>query len=123
MAEEIIERLSALEVRVDEHGKKLVKQQEKNESQIELNMLIKMAVESSKEHAKQMVKFGETLDRVNDNLSNLNSRMHDLNQRVTEIEDNQEDRKIDLGKLFKDLVFKVLPAIVIAWVLFETGWK
>lgn len=123
MVEDIYERLTALEVRVDAHGIKLSKQEEKNESQIELNTLLKLQIETSKEHAIQMRKFGETLDRVDANLSGLNSGMQDLNSRVTEIENNQDEKKIDIVQFAKNTILYLIPSLLLAWIIFELGLK
>lgn len=121
--EDVYQRIALLEGKVEEHGRKLEKQEEKNETQIEIHTILKMQVETNKEQAQQMSKLGETLDKVNENLSGLNTGMQDLNSRVTEIENNQESKKIDPASLFKDIVYKVLPALVLAWFLFEFGLK
>jgi hypothetical protein len=118
-----LQRLAVLEQRVEEHGIKLAKQEDKNESQIELNTLLKLQIETSKEHSKQMEKFGDTLDRVNDNLTGLNTGMQDLNSRVTEIENNQDEKKIDLGQLAKNTILYLIPALLLAWLLIELNLK
>lgn len=121
--EDIYARMTAVEVKVDDHEKKLAKQEEKNDSQIEMNTLLKMQIEVNKEQNQQMKLFGETLTKVNENLTGLNTGMHDLNTRVTEIENNQESKKIDPAALFKDIVYKVLPSLILAFLIFYFGWK
>lgn len=121
--EDVYQRIATLESKVNEHGRKLEKQEEKNETQIEIHTILKMQVETNKEQSKQMIKFGETLDKVNENLTGLNTGMQDLNNRVTEIENNQESKKIDLAVLAKTIIFKVVPTVIGAWILFYFGWK
>jgi hypothetical protein len=65
-----------------------------------------------------MEKFGDTLDRVNENLTNLNisqqqmkQDMSEIGSRVTDIEKNQEDIKIDPLQLFKGILSYVATGI------------
>jgi DNA repair exonuclease SbcCD ATPase subunit len=128
--EDVYQRLTKVETKVEEHEKKLEKQQDKNDVQTEWNTLLKMQIETNKNQEKQMEKFGDTLDRVNENLTNLNisqqqmkQDMNEIGSRVTDIEKNQEDIKIDPLQLFKGILSYVATGIgsiaiaVVIWYL------
>jgi uncharacterized membrane protein len=124
--EDFNRRIAVIETKLDEHSRLLEKQQERNETQTELNTILKANVE-------QMKRFGETLDRVNDNLTNLNSNQQKLNdnqlelgERVDQIEDTLHEQKIDPIKLFKSILSYVVTAcgsILVAWLIYKLGIK
>jgi septation ring formation regulator EzrA len=93
--EEIYQRVAKLEVLVDEHGRKLQTQEEKNADQIELNTILKMYAESQKELVDSMNRFDKTLDKVNINLDGLNKKFEGIDQRVEKLEDNKNDHVIE----------------------------
>ncbi|PLR99657.1 hypothetical protein [Bacillus sp. T33-2] len=99
--EDIYQRLTKVETKLEEHSKLLEKQQDRNNSQVELNTLLKIQIETSKEQSKQMEKFGDTLDRVNINLTNLNSKQELLDERVTGIEGNLSKQNLNLIDIIK----------------------
>ncbi|MED3792313.1 hypothetical protein AB1L07_01780 [Niallia alba] len=103
----IVERIATIETKLKEHDKQLEKQQEKNETQVELNTLLKMQIDLNKEQQIQMNKFGDTIEKVNTNLTSLNetqkqfqSELSVINTRVGAIEESSEKNKIDPMKLF-----------------------
>lgn len=103
----IVERIATIETKLKEHDKQLEKQQEKNETQVELNTLLKMQIDLNKEQQIQMNKFGDTIEKVNTNLTSLNetqkqfqSELSVINTRVGAIEESSEENKIDPMKLF-----------------------
>lgn len=103
----IVERIATIETKLKEHDKQLEKQQEKNETQVELNTLLKMQIDLNKEQQVQMNKFGDTIEKVNTNLTSLNetqkqfqSELSVINTRVGAIEESSEKIKIDPMKLF-----------------------
>lgn len=124
--DELIERVAKLEIKSEEHSKLLEKQQDKNDAQTEFNAILKMNVE-------QMKKFGDTLDRVNDNLTNLNINqqqmkvdMSEIGTRVSDIEKHQEDHKIDAFSLIKNLLAYILTAAgggIVLWIYMKFGIK
>jgi hypothetical protein len=59
--EELYSKVAKLEMKVEEHSKLLDKQQEKNEVQTELNTLLRMQIDTSKEQNKTLQKFESTL--------------------------------------------------------------
>lgn len=102
-----LERIATIEAKVDEHSRLLEKQQEKNESQVELNTLLKMQIDLNKEQQIQMSKFGDTIEKVNINLTSLNetqkqfqTELTQINTRVGAIEDSSDNNKIEPIKLF-----------------------
>jgi hypothetical protein len=141
--EELYQRVAKLETKVEDHDKKLQIQVEKNESLTRLATLVELQMQESKERErrqeirdekqnKQMEKFSATLDKVNDNLTDLNISQQQMKQdmnaignRVADIEQYQEDAKIDPLKLFKGILSYVVTGIgsiaiaVLIWLLTE----
>jgi TolA-binding protein len=118
MEEELYQKVAVLENTVDKHSKLLDKQQERNDVQTELNTLTKVFIEESKETRKQLQKFSETIDRVNENLTHLNishqqmkQDMNEIGSRVSDIEKGQEESKIDPNALFKSILSYVMTGI------------
>jgi hypothetical protein len=82
-------------------------------------------------NVEQMKRFGEILDRINDNLTNLNNNQQKLNEnqlelgeRVDQIETTLQEQKIDPIKLFKSILSYVITgigSIAIAYVLWKFG--
>jgi DNA-directed RNA polymerase sigma subunit (sigma70/sigma32) len=95
----IDKRLSVVENKTDEHSKLFEKQVEKNDNQVELNTILKMHLEENKENRIQMKKFGDTLDKVNINLTHLNTKQETLDERVTGIESTINESKKSAFKL------------------------
>ena len=130
---QIVERIATIETKLKEHDKLLEKQQEKNESQVELNTLLKMQIELNKEQQTQMNKFGETIDKVNTNLTNLNttqsqlqSELTQINTRVGAIEESNENNKIDPSKFWKwalPSLGGIIITVVTAYLLIKFGLK
>jgi ABC-type transporter Mla subunit MlaD len=116
--------MAIIETKLEEHSRLLEKQQERNETQTELNTILKT-------NAEQMRRFGETLDRINDNLSNLNNNQQKLNEnqlelgeRVDQIETTLQEQKIDPIKLFKSILSYIVTgigSIAIAYILWKLG--
>jgi predicted nucleic acid-binding Zn-ribbon protein len=102
--------ISKMETIIDEHSRLLDRQQNKNEVQTELNTLLRLQIEANKEQSKQLEKFGDTLDRIDTNLTNLNNSQQSLGERVSEIEGIMSDQKIDTVKLVKSIFAYVLTA-------------
>lgn len=119
----IYERIGSNEQAIEDLERRMDKAELKSESQTKTNILLEMQTQVNKDQNEQMRQIGETLQKVNDNLTGLNTGMHDLNKRVTLIENNQDSKKIDLGALGKDIVFKVIPTVIAtilgAYLLFQ----
>lgn len=111
------ERLARIETKLDEHDKLLQKQQEKNDHQTELNTILKMNIE-------QMKKFGETLERVDANLTNLNNNQLKLSDRVSDIENTLSEAKKDRKGLIKSIASYLgtaLGSLAVAYILYKLG--
>lgn len=138
------EKVAKLEVRVDNHEDLLKAQVEKNEALIKLSTLMEMQMKQNEEREKkqeerdrqqneQMEKITSTLDKVSSSLDelsigqkNLNTNYDNMNGRLvileSDIQEVKNDNKIDLNKLRKDIIVKVIPSIIggviLAWLLF-----
>ena len=123
MEQDINRRVAVLEVKVDKNTKSLESQNQKNDILIEMKTLMELQTEVNKEQKEQIKEFSNTLIKVNKNLDGLNSGMKDLNKRVTDIENKQDERKIDPQMVFKDVIYKVVPAFILAWLLLQFGLK
>jgi len=121
--QDINRRVAVLEVKVDKNTKSLESQNQKNDILIEMKTLMELQTEVNKEQKEQIKEFSNTLIKVNKNLDGLNSGMKDLNKRVTDIENKQDERKIDPQMVFKDVIYKVVPAFILAWLLLQFGLK
>lgn len=124
MPEEINEKVAKLEVTVNEHSKQLEKQQEKNDTQVETNTLVKMYIESVNALKEQMEKFADTIVKVNKNLDNLNNNQSVLDERVSGIESTLKESSIDTMSVFKGVLKYVATAvgsIILAYILFKFG--
>jgi chromosome segregation ATPase len=136
--EDLSQRITKVETKVEEHQRLLNAQTEKNDSLTRLTILMERQQEESKEFKSSLNKFNDTLDKVNENLTNLNLNQHNLNltqqqmkddmteigSRVTEIERNQDENKIDTIKLIKAILSYVatgIGSIAIAYLLYKFG--
>jgi hypothetical protein len=120
--EELHSKVSVLENKVIEHTRLLEKQQDRNDSQTELNTLLKLQMETSKEQQKTLDKFADTLERVNMNLTNLNNSQQQLGERVTEIEGFLSGQKFSMTDVLK-YIGAIIGGIILAWVYIKLGIK
>jgi chromosome segregation ATPase len=126
LTQDLYQKVAKLETKVEEHSKLLQKQQEKNDIQTELNTLLKLQIEANKEQNKTMEKFGETLNRIDTNLTHLNSKQELLDERVNGIEESLSGQKIDTVKLVKGIFSYVLTAAgggLVLYVYIKLGIK
>lgn len=124
MSEELNEKVARLEVTVMEHSKQLEKQQEKNDLQVEMNTLLRMQIEANEKQNLQMEKFGNTLDRVDKNLTNLNANQSLLDERVSGIENTLQESNINPMGVVKGSIKYVatgIGGIIIAYLLYKFG--
>lgn len=117
------QRLTKLETKVNEHSRQLEKQEDKNDTLTRLVTLVEMQTEVNRDQTEQMKKFDITLNKVNTNLNGLNRNLETIDKRVEQLEANDNERKLDLGKLLKDVLYKVVPSIILAWLIFHFGLK
>lgn len=121
--ESIYERLGRVEEKATNHDNRIENLEGKNDVLVRLATLMETQVEVNKEQQNQIKEQHQTLVKINENLTTLNSGMQDLNNRVTEIEDNQESKKIDLGQLAKSTILYIIPSLLLTWLLIELGLK
>jgi predicted nuclease with TOPRIM domain len=120
LQENLNERVAKLEIRVEKNSKLLEKQQERNDTQTELNTLLKLQIEANNEQNKQMERFGDTLIKVNQNLDNLNSKQELLDERVTGIESNLNKQNFNIVDVIKYVGATGL-GLVVAWIYMKLG--
>ena len=140
----IRERVAKIEAIVNDHERRLIDQNVKNETLVKLATLMEVQVNESKEKERrqeirdekqsvQMEKFGDTLQLVNRNLSDLNKTqqqikddMDGVSGRVTDIESTISAQKIDPISVLKKIFAYVATAvggIIIAWIYITLGLK
>lgn len=124
---ELIQRVAVLEERAKNSAEKIEALENGNEVIQRLTALMEVQVDTNKDNKEQMREQHNTLVQVNQNLFNLNTKMGDIDSRVGRLEQSDNDDKIDLGKFFKDLIFKVVPTViatlVAAWFIIQFGLK
>lgn len=127
MMEDLHKRVTVVETKVESLEKKSDEQKVKNDDLTRLIVLFenqeKRQEERDLKQQEQLDKFSETMINVNENLKGLNKGLETLDKRVGKLESNENERKLDLGLLFKDLIYKILPALIIAWLIYELGIK
>lgn len=131
------ERLAVLEQkvetsnkRIDNHTSRIEKLESNNDVLIRLSTLMEVQTEMDKQQNEQMEKFGEVLNSVNSNLTHLNqtsdqlkSNVGVLSGRIESIEKSQEDYKIDVPKLFTNIVVGAITAIAVGFAVYFFGVK
>lgn len=131
--EELNERVAKLEGRVDNHERSIQSQIDKNESLIKLTAIMELQTKSNEKQNVQLEKFGETLNRVDINLTNLNNSQQQLQKevvaigsRVEVIEQKADENKLDPFKLFLKVlgwVGGIFSALFIAYLAYKFGWN
>jgi DNA-directed RNA polymerase specialized sigma subunit len=118
---EIEKSISKIETKIEEHDKLLQKQQDKNESQTELNTILKMNVE-------QMKKITEAIERMDSSISNLGNKQDNFNERLTDVESNikeqNNEQNINTNKVFKGILLEVgrgIATIIVMYMLLRFG--
>lgn len=111
-------RVSVVESKLDNHNDRLEGLEDKNSKITRLDTLMEMLLESNKEQTI-------TLREINLNLNNLNKGYENLDKRMEVLENNHNEIKtnsnINLAKLAKDIIFKVVPMIILTWILIQLG--
>jgi predicted nucleic acid-binding Zn-ribbon protein len=129
--EELSQRLTKVETKVEEHSRSIASQSEKNDTLTRLTTLVEMQTEFNKEYKIELQKFSTVIEKVNNNLTNLNNRQEQLNnsqqqlgQRVDNIENTLQDQKIDPMTMFKSILTYAatgIGSIIIAYLLYRFG--
>jgi predicted nucleic acid-binding Zn-ribbon protein len=118
--QDINQKVARLETKVEEHEKLLQKQQERNDTQTELNTLLKMQIEANKEQNETLQKFSDTLVKINKNLDNLNSKQELLDERVTGIEDSLSKQNFSIVDVIKYIGAAGI-GLILAWIYTKLG--
>lgn len=100
--------IGKIELRLDDHEKSIEKQEAKNDEQIELNTLTKMAIKAVEENAKQTKEITHTLVLINGNITNLNKSLAELDGRVSDIESKQN---VSLMVILKNIISYIAVGI------------
>lgn len=111
------------EEKLKKHERRITGLENMNESLFKLTASVDRQVELNKEQQEQIKEQHGTLVEINKNLTGLNTNLEILDQRVKKLETSDSERNIDMGKLFKDIVYKVFHLVVLAWLLFYFGLK
>lgn len=119
--ESLFERQGRCEEKLTSHDRRIDNLETKNEALSRLTTIVEMQMEANKEQQKQIKDQHRTLEKMNNNLDGLNTTLGNLDKRVEQLESSDNERKLDFGKLFKEIVYKVIPAIAIAYFLFKMG--
>jgi 3D (Asp-Asp-Asp) domain-containing protein len=113
--EELYQRLSKVESKVEQHEKMLDEQVKKNEDVIEIKTLMKMQIEINQRTNEQMEKFSQVLSSINENITRLNINQSQLSERVTDIEKSISNNKIDILQWTKNILYSLLLAGIFYW--------
>ncbi|MGD6876753.1 hypothetical protein [Bacillus infantis] len=119
--ESLFERQGRCEEKLTGHDRRLESLETDNKALLRLATVVEMQAEANREQQETSKSQHQTLQKINENLTGLNTKMENLDSRVEQLESNDSERKLDFGKLFRDLVYKVVPAIAIAYFLFKMG--
>lgn len=141
MTQDINERVGILENQIKTHDKRIQKVEDKNDAITRLTILYENQEQKNEERERrqderdrkqqeQLDKFADTIEKVNDNLTSLNttqqhlqSEVGQIGDRVEEIEKKADEKKIDPSKVFKEIIYKVIPSFILAYLLFKFGLK
>lgn len=150
LEKDVIEKISVLDTKTEAQEKRIdsLEKSRENESRLlaELSTMVKQQAESSQEYKEFNRESMRTFERVNQNLSDLTASqemnkhiqevankemiktfkglrldMQNTNARMDNLEAETEKAKINLAQLSKDVIIKVVPAVVLAWVLLKFG--
>lgn len=133
MSEDLNERVAKLEIRVDTHERSILAQTDKNESLAKLATLMELQILANDKQNIQLEKFGETLNRVDDNLSSMNVTQQQLQREVVQIgsrveviEKKADENKVDKFNLFlKGLAWVggFATTLILGYLFYKFGWS
>ena len=140
---DIKKEVSALGAKTEAQEKRLDYLEKSKESDSRIVTELKTMVQQHNEFTKKSM---ETFDRVNDNLSSLNASqemqkhvqevtnketiksfegfrvdIQKVHSRITDIEEQNKKSVINMGELAKEIIFRVAPAVALAWVMLKFG--
>lgn len=111
-------RMSVVEEKVNVANKRISDLEATTNDLPKLEVMMNMVIKTNEEQT-------QTLKEINLNLHNLNKGYENLDRRMGTVEANQKEIKtsasIDLVKLGKEIIFKIVPAIILTWLLIQFG--
>lgn len=117
-------KVDVLEERVKVVNKRIDDLEEKTKELPKLEVMMNMVIETNKDLKETLKSIDDNLDGLNNNYDNLNTRLGVLESDISEV---KNDNKIDLPKLKKDIIMKVIPSliggVILAWLLFTFNLK
>lgn len=140
---DIEKNVSALEAKTEAQEKRLDSLEKSKESDAKIVTELRTMVQQHNEFTKKSM---ETFEKVNDNLSSLNASqemqkhvqeitnketiksfegfrvdIQQVHSRITDIEEQNKKTVINMGELTREIIFKVAPAVALAWLMLKFG--
>ena len=140
---DIEKNVSALEAKTEAQEKRLDSLEKSKESDAKIVTELRTMVQQHNEFTKKSM---ETFEKVNDNLSSLNASqemqkhvqevtnketiksfegfrvdIQQVHSRITDIEEQNKKSVINMGELTREIIFKVAPAVALAWLMLKFG--
>lgn len=140
---DIEKNVSALEAKTEAQEKRLDSLEKSKESDARIVTELRTMVQQHNEFTKRSM---ETFEKVNDNLSSLNASqemqkhvqevtnketiksfegfrvdIQQVHSRITDIEEQNKKSVINMGELTREVIFKVAPAVALAWLMLKFG--
>lgn len=140
---DIEKNVSALEAKTEAQEKRLDSLEKSKESDARIVTELRTMVQQHNEFTKRSM---ETFEKVNDNLSSLNASqemqkhvqevtnketiksfegfrvdIQQVHNRITDIEEQNKKSVINMGELTREIIFKVAPAVALAWLMLKFG--
>lgn len=140
---ELQKNISALDAKTEAQEKRIDSLEKSKESESRLLTELKTIVQQQSEFSKESMK---TFEKVNENLSSLNASqemqkhiqevtnketikafegvrvdVQNVHKRISDIEEQSKKSVVNMGELFKEVVFKVVPAVALAWAMIKFG--
>lgn len=140
---DIEKNVSALEAKTEAQEKRLDSLEKSKESDARIVTELRTMVQQHNEFTKRSM---ETFEKVNDNLSSLNASqemqkhvqevtnketiksfegfrvdIQQVHSRITDIEEQNKKSVINMGELTREIIFKVAPAVALAWLMLKFG--
>lgn len=140
---DIEKNVSALEAKTEAQEKRLDSLEKSKESDARIVTELRTMVQQHNEFTKRSM---ETFEKVNENLSSLNASqemqkhvqevtnketiksfegfridIQQVHSRITDIEEQNKKSVINMGELTREVIFKVAPAVALAWLMLKFG--
>lgn len=140
---DIEKNVSALEAKTEAQEKRLDSLEKSKESDARIVTELRTMVQQHNEFTKRSM---ETFEKVNENLSSLNASqemqkhvqevtnketiksfegfrvdIQQVHNRITDIEEQNKKSVINMGELTREVIFKVAPAVALAWLMLKFG--